>query len=245
MRTSFADLPDPRRRRGPAARPNRRVLYVVGAVLVIVVLALLVALMAWRPRPEHDGNVTRASQLSPAGGRWFDKIPERKMGGLPTTVGPPLTSPAPTLQASAPVHAKTLSDADIEAQRRECALRAAMAAPIAVVAFEARSLTPRGGSSERSATGIGDHRVDRSGPGSGNDPGGRGGPATCAASGRTSSGVPRSSPGEPPRAVRPYDAKAGTITPPVLLTRLNSGQLIGTCADQSSTRDGPAPTRST
>ena len=226
-------------------RPNRRVLHVVGAALVVVVLAVLVAPMAQRPRPEHDGNVTRASQLSAAGERWLDKMPERKMGALPAIVGTPLTSPAPALQASSPAPAKTLSDADIEAQRRECALRAAMAAPIAVVAFEARSLTARGGSSERSATGIGDHRVDRSGPGSCND--------QAVAAGLPSAPRPAAPPVEFPETlpatlrepVRPYDAKPGTITPPVLLTRLNSGQLIGTCADPSSTRDRPAPTRST
>jgi hypothetical protein len=89
-------------------------------------------------RLAQDGNVTRVSQLSPAGEHWFDKISDREPGALPATAGTPPTSPAPALQASSPVPAKALSDADLEAQRRERALQAAMSAPIATVPFEAR-----------------------------------------------------------------------------------------------------------
>src|SRR5438093_12384224 len=67
--------------RVPVVRLNRRVLYVVGAVLVLVFVAGLVALQAQSSRLAHDGDSARASQLPPAGERWFDKVPDREPTG--------------------------------------------------------------------------------------------------------------------------------------------------------------------
>src|SRR2546425_12549043 len=75
------ELPGPARLsapRVPVVRLNRRLLYVVGAVLVLVFVAGLVALRAQGSRLAQDGNSARASQLPPAGERWFDKGPDRE-----------------------------------------------------------------------------------------------------------------------------------------------------------------------
>ena len=64
--------------RVPVVRLNRRLLYVVGAVLILVFVAGLVALQAQGSRLAQDGNSARASQLPPAGERWFDKVPDRE-----------------------------------------------------------------------------------------------------------------------------------------------------------------------
>src|SRR5213076_2836836 len=84
--------------RVPVVRLNRRVLYVVGAVLVLVFVAGLVALQAQSSRLAQDGDSARASQLPPAGERWFDKVPDRE----------------PSVQLAAGTPAKTLSDTGLE-----------------------------------------------------------------------------------------------------------------------------------
>ena len=90
--------------RVPVVRLNRRVLYVIGGTLVVVVLAGLVAL--------HSQGASRPP--APAGERWFDKVPDRE----PLT---PLASggPSPALPPAGTPPIKTVTDAELEAQRRE------------------------------------------------------------------------------------------------------------------------------
>jgi type IV secretory pathway VirB10-like protein len=215
--------------RVPVVRLNRRVLYVIGATLVVVVLAGLVALRAQGSRLGQDAN-SHASRLpAPAGERWFDKVPDREPHAQPASTGP---APAPALPPASPPPAKTLTDAELEAQRRERALRAAMAAPIAAAAFEARSAMARGGGPDRSVA---------SAQGGQPTPPAIVPAAAIAAAQAAAAGMspaPRSAPPPDrpevlPAAVRApvshYEVKAGTIIPAVLLTGVNSdlpGQLI-------------------
>ena len=219
--------------RVPVVRLNRRVLYVVGAVLVVVVVAGLAALRAQSSRLAQDSNSTRASQLQPAGERWFDKVPDREPSGPLASVGTPPTGPAAVLPPSTPAPGRTPSDAELEAQRRDRARRAAMAAPIAAVAFEARSVTSRAGGAERSTTAIA-----TSPPAAGSIVPAA---ALAAAHAAAASLPPAARPAAPqterpdvlPTTLRepvsPYEVKAGTIIPAVLLTGISSdlpGQLI-------------------
>ena len=229
--------------RGPArlspprvsvVRLNRRLLYVVGTVLVIVVVAALVALRAQGARLPQDGNSARASHLPPST-RWFDKVPDREPSAPLTVATTPALPPTPpALPASPPAPVKTITEAELEAQRQERALRTAMAAPIAAVAFESRAAAARGNGLQRSAAPM------DAGAGSGAAivP-----VATLAASATAAAGLsPTSRPAGPlserPEVlsstlrapVSPYEVKAGTIIPAVLLTGVNSdlpGQLIG------------------
>jgi hypothetical protein len=70
----------------PVMRLNRRVFYVVGAVLVVSIVAGLIALRAQGSRPAKQGSSTRASQLPPPGEHWFDKV---AAGGRPPSGLPP------------------------------------------------------------------------------------------------------------------------------------------------------------
>jgi len=98
--------------RVPVVRLNRRVLYVIGGTLVVVVLAGLVALRAQGSRLAQDTN-SHASRLpAPAGERWFDKVPEREPLAQPVSTVP---GPAPALPPAGPPPAKTLTDAELEA----------------------------------------------------------------------------------------------------------------------------------
>jgi type IV secretion system protein VirB10 len=207
-------------------RLNRRLLYVAGSVLVAAVLAGLVALRAQGPRLEQDASAPRTSQLTVRPGeRWFDKVPDREPSA-PTSVTT-LPSASPATPPRPP-----LSDAELEAQRQERAIRAAMGAPIATAAFEARSVATRGGT-ERPGTGsqttqppaastVPTAALAAAQPGAGGLP-----PAPRQAT------APLDRPEVLPTVVRgpvsPYEVKAGTIIPAVLLTGLNSdlpGQLI-------------------
>jgi type IV secretory pathway VirB10-like protein len=215
--------------RVPVVRLNRRVLYVIGGTLVVVVLAGLVALRAQGSRLAHDAN-SHASRLpAPAGERWFDKVPDREPLAQPAS---PWPAPAPALPPASPPPAKTLTDAELEAQRRERALRAAMAAPIAAAAFEARSAIARGGGAERAAAG-----TDAGRPPAAIVPAAALAVHQAAAAGVApaprSVGPPPDRPEVLPAAVRApvsrYEVKAGTIIPAVLLPGVNSdlpGQLI-------------------
>jgi len=217
--------------RVPVVRLNRRVLYVVGATLVIVVVAGLLALQAQSPRLAEELNPAGPSQLPPPGGRWFDKVPEREQVAQPTSAeASPVIVATSTPTATT---AKTLTDADLEAQRRDRALHAAMAAPIGAAAFEARSSAARGAASDHAGTSIE----------AGQGPAGSIVPAaTLAAAHAAAAGLPSASRPAPTATDRPevlpasvrgpisrYEVKAGTIIPAVLLTGLNSdlpGQMI-------------------
>ena len=232
--------------RGPArlspprvsvVRLNRRLLYVVGTVLVIVVVAALVALRAQGARLPQDGNSARASHVPLSSQRWFDKVPDREPSAPLTVAATPVSSPTPTppaLPASPPAPVKTITEAELEAQRQERALRTAMAAPIAAVAFESRASAARGNGLQRSSAPMDANAAA----------GGSIVPAaTLAASSAAAAGLsPTSRPAGPlserPEVLSstlraplsPYEVKAGTIIPAVLLTGVNSdlpGQLIG------------------
>src|SRR5437773_11343058 len=220
----------------PVVRLNRRVLYVVGTTLVVVVVAGLVALRAQGSRLTQEASEARTSHLSSAAGElWFDKVPDREPSAQPTATGqqlgtPPVSPAAPMPTPTSPL-AKTPSDADPETQRRERALRAAMAAPIAAAAFEVRSVTTKGGT-QRSGT----ETMATQPSAASIVPA-----ATLAAAQAAAAGMPSAAraaaPTERPEVlpatlrepVSRYEVKAGTIIPAVLLTGLNSdlpGQLI-------------------
>jgi hypothetical protein len=61
----------------PVVRLNRRVLYVLGAVLSAVVVVGLVALRAQGPRAASDPAPVPLAGAA-AGDRWFDKVPDRE-----------------------------------------------------------------------------------------------------------------------------------------------------------------------
>jgi len=215
--------------RVPVVRLNRRVLYVIGGTLVVVVLAGLVALRAQGSRLAQDANSHTSRPPAPAGERWFDKVPDREPLAQPVSM---TSTTPPALPPASPPPAKTLTNAEFEAQRRERALRAAMAAPIAAAAFEARSGIARGAGAERPTT-----RTE-----SAQTPAAIVPAAALAAAQAASAGLPPAPraafppPDRPevlPAALRPpasrYEVKAGTIIPAVLVTGVNSdlpGQLI-------------------
>ena len=212
-------------------RLNRRVLYVIGAALIAIVLAGLVALRAQGSRLGHDASSHAPRLQAAAGERWFDKIPDREPLAQPAATPPaPTPPPLPPQPPPSPAPAKTLTDADLEAQRRDRALRAAMAAPIGAGAFEARAGMARAGSADRPPTGIESGQTVAAIV-----------PAAARAAAQAAAALPPAPPSAPwadrpdvlPVAVRPptsrYEVKAGTIIPAVLLTGVNSdlpGQLI-------------------
>jgi len=228
--------------RGPAqlstprvavVRLNRRVLYVVGGTLVVVVVAGLIALRAQSARLGQPESPAGAAHLVPsAGGRWFDKVPDREPSGPPAAATPPVIAPvAPPVSTPAP--AKAPSEAELEAQRQERARRAAMAAPIGVAAFEARAGSGRA-SIEQAGTGAAATQV----PAGSIMPAAALAAAQAAVAGSPLGSRPAAAPMERPEVlpaalrgpVSPYEVKAGTIIPAVLVTGLNSdlpGQLIG------------------
>jgi type IV secretion system protein TrbI len=230
-----ADLRGPARLTLPRVRVvrlNRRLLYVVGAVLVIVALAAAVALRAQGARLAENGGAPRAALAPPSGQRWFDKVPDREPAGAAVVAQASQPAPAPALPAPTPAPAKVMTDAELEAQRLQRGLRTAMSAPIAAAAFEGRSVTRANGAdrtpgrtdvNSEAATAIV--------------------PAAARALASTAAGVvPAAASASAQSAQRPdmlsatvrgsvspYEVKAGTIIPGVLLTGVNSdlpGQLI-------------------
>src|SRR5262245_35997146 len=107
-------------------RLNRRVIYVVGAVLIIAVLAALVAIRAQGPR-SNDGDTGRRAALAPRSQPWFQGVPDhaQKPAVAPLETPPPAPAPGP----------KAPSADEDEAARQRRLLRAAMSAPIPVNAF--------------------------------------------------------------------------------------------------------------
>jgi type IV secretion system protein TrbI len=216
--------------RVPVVRLNRRVLYVIGGTLVVVVVAGLVALHAQGSRLAKDANFHASRPPSPTGERWFDKVPDREPLAQ---VSPTTPAPAPAMPPAGTPPTKTLTDAELEAQRRERALRAAMAAPIGAAAFEARQATARSGGAERPAPTV-ETAAQPPTPAIV--------PAAALAAAQAAAGLsptarPAASPPDRPEvlpaALRPpasrYEVKAGTIIPAVLITGVNSdlpGQLI-------------------
>jgi len=154
------------------------------------------------------------------GDRWFDKVPDRDpiRGAAPDL--PP--APTPVKQAAAgppPAPAQPApTPADLEAQRQERALRAALSAPIGVAAFEGRTGRTAG---EAGAVLPKPGRIGAVVPA-----------ATLAAQATTERTGETKGAGSSPEIlqasvrgpVSPYEVKAGTIIPGVMLTGINSDQ---------------------
>ena len=210
-------------------RLNRRVLCVVGAILVGVVVAGLLALQAQSSRLAYGVGSARASRLSPGAGKHrFDTVPNREPNVQSASARRPYETP--TAPLATPPPAKTLSDGELESQRRQRMLRPAMSAPIAAAAFEAPSLTARTSTPEQYGPAIeaGHATAPASTPAA----------AQATAAGRMSAPHSASSPTERlevlPATLRGlasrYEVNAGTVIPAILLTGVNSdlpGQLIG------------------
>ena len=208
------------RGRGPTGprvvRLNRRVIYLVGALLIGSLATGLLAIRAQGPRASDDPAERRAAR-EPASHPWFEGVPDQESVRAPAAPDPlPARSPAvpsPRLFAAAP------SVEESEAQRRERALRRAMSAPIGVAAFERGAADPAPRRSGAEATA----------------------PTSPADRGRvpsTPSAVQAAAGGLPPEYLRasvrgpvsPYELKAGTIIPAVMLGAINSelaGQILG------------------
>lgn len=199
--------------RAPVVRLNRRVLYVLGAALVAVFVVGLVALRAQGPPAAGDSGPVPLPG-APAGERWFDKVPDQE----------PIPAAAPGRLPAAPGS----PPAGLEAPDRERALRAALGAPIGVSAFGTRAPRPAG---EPAA------------------PLPRRGATVSAAATVTAQGATGQAPGQPNAAtpspeilqasvrgsVSPYEVKAGTIIPGVMLTGINSdlpGQITAQVREQ-------------
>ena len=230
------DLRGPARLSPPRVRVvrlNRRLLYVVGAVLVIVAIAAAVALRAQGARLAENGDAPRTALVPPSGQRWFDKIPDREPAVAAIVAQAPQPVPASPLPAPTPAPAKVMTDAELEAQRLERGLRTAMSAPIGAAAFEGRSATTRPNGPDRVPG-----RIEPS-----SDSATAIVPAAARALASTVAGVVPAAvsvTGQPAertdvltatvrRPVSPYEVKAGTVIPGVLLTGVNSdlpGQLI-------------------
>jgi type IV secretion system protein VirB10 len=214
-------------------RLNRRVVYVVGAVLIGAFMTGLIAIRAQGTRASEGGAQGRTA-LQPRSHPWFEGVPDQDPTPRSAALDPlpsPSTSPSsPRLVAGAP------STEEPEAQRERRVLRAAMSAPISVAAFE------RGPS---------DHAARRraSPEAAAAVPAGIVVPADRAQAQRTSGtasgsdapGALRVEPkanGLPPEyllasvrmPVSPFEVKAGTIIPAVMLGAINSdlpGQILG------------------
>jgi type IV secretory pathway VirB10-like protein len=230
-----ADLRGPARLTPPRVRVvrlNRRLLYVVGAVLVIVAIAAAVALRAQGARLAENGGASRAALAPPSGQRWFDKVPDREPASAAVVAQAPQPAPAPALPAPTPAPAKVMTDAELEAQRLQRGLRTAMSASIAAAAFEGRSVTTRANGDDRTpgridvnseaATAIVPAAARLASTVAGVVPAAASASAQSAQRPDVLSATVRGS-------VSPYEVKAGTIIPGVLLTGVNSdlpGQLV-------------------
>jgi len=76
--------------------PNRCVVDVTGATLVVTIVAGLVALREQDSRPAQDASSARGSL---AGEQWFDEVPDSEALAQPPSTGP---APAPALQRASP-----------------------------------------------------------------------------------------------------------------------------------------------
>src|SRR5712691_3900627 len=218
---------------GPAGRPvvrlNRRVIYLVGAVLIGAIVAGLIAIHAQGTRASGEDGAPRRPAAQPGSHPWFEGVPDQEPA--PRSAGlDPLPSSAPKLVATAS------STEEPESQRKRRVLRTAMSAPIGVAAFERGPADPaarRRAGREAAATapaGIvvpADRAQARS--------------ASSTASGSEAPAAPRmdtTANNLPPeylrasvrRPVSPYEVKAGTIIPAVMLGAINSdlpGQILG------------------
>ena len=222
---------------GPTAHPvvrlNRRVIYVVGAVLIGAVLTGLIAIRAQGSRAS-EGSAQGRTALQPRSHPWFEGVPDQDPTPRSAALDPLASASTPL--ASPRLVAAASSTEEPEAQRERRILRAAMSAPISVAAFERG---PAGHAARRRA----------SPEAAAAAPAGIVAPAAQAQAQSTSSAAPGSdTPGAPrvgtkadslsPEYLRasvripvsPYEVKAGTIIPAVMLGAVNSdlpGQILG------------------
>src|SRR5206468_5271274 len=218
--------------RRPVVRLNRRVIYVVGAGLIGAVLTGLIAIRAQGSRAS-EGSAQRRTALQPGPQPWYERIPDQEPAARPAALDP-LPSRETPPSSVRPVTARLSTEEPEEAQQRR-ALRAAMSAPIGVPAFErgpADHTARRRAGREAVATPAGmvipADRAQAQG-------------TSSSASGSDAPGSPRgdtkpkSLPPEYLRAsvrepVSPFEVKAGTIIPAVMLGAINSdlpGQIRG------------------
>jgi type IV secretion system protein VirB10 len=221
---------------GPTGRSvvrlNRRVIYVVGAVLIGAVLTGLIAIRAQGSRAS-EGSAQRRTTLQPGSQPWFEGVPDQEPAAHPAALDP---LPSPLTPLSSPrLVAAPPSTEEPEAQRQRRVLRAAMSAPIGAAAFERSPAdhTARRRAGRETATAAPAGIVmpaDRA----------QARRASSTASGSDAPGAPHvetkanSLPPEYLRAsvripVSPYEVKAGTIVPAVMLGAINSdlpGQIL-------------------
>ncbi len=220
---------DPARR--SVVRLNRRVIYLVGAMLIAAFVAGLIAIRAQGTRLNQI-DVERRPAAPPRSQPWFEAVPDQTPAPRPIAL-------EQTPPAAPPASPRVPSPDDQEAQRRLRILRAAMSASIPVAAFE------RGGHDHINHAARG--RAD-------SDAGTTAGSGLVVppdqvqtAAGASAAPVTMPSPavredttmrGWPPEYLRasvrgpvsPYEVKAGTIIPAVMLTAVNSelpGQILG------------------
>src|SRR5437763_7425392 len=114
-------------------RLNRRVIYILGAVLTIAFVAGLIAIRAQGARLSQSDSERRTA-APPRSQSWFDAVPDQLPAPRPVAldhVAPEHAAPA----ASPPAPKGPTAD-EQEAPRRLRVLRTAMTAPIPVTAFE-------------------------------------------------------------------------------------------------------------
>src|SRR2546428_2689908 len=117
----------------PVVRLNRRVIYVVGAVLIGAVLTGLIAIRAQGSRAS-EGSAQRRTALQPGSQPWFEGVPDQEPAARRAAIDP---LPPPSTPLSSPrLVAASPSTEEPEAQRQRRVLRAAMSAPIGVAAFD-------------------------------------------------------------------------------------------------------------
>src|SRR2546427_9754418 len=122
---------------GPAAHPvvrlNRRVIYVVGAVLIGAVLTGLIAIRAQGSRVS-EGSAQGRTALQPRSHPWFEGGPDQDPTPRSAALDPLASASTPL--ASPRLVAAASSTEEPEAQRERPLLRAAMRAPVRVAAPE-------------------------------------------------------------------------------------------------------------
>src|SRR2546425_9012638 len=121
---------------GPTGRPvvrlNRRVIYIVGAVLIGAVLTGLIAIRAQGSRAS-EGSVHRRTALQPGSQPWFEGVPDREPAAHPAALDP-LPSPSTPLSSPRLVAARSSTEEPEETQQRR-APRAAKRPPPRAAGF--------------------------------------------------------------------------------------------------------------
>jgi type IV secretion system protein TrbI len=210
------ELGGPRR---SVIRLNRRVIYLVIGVLAVTVGAAVYAIRTQGTRFKDPGTEPRTAP-APSSEPWFQRVPEYQTppqrAAILDTASPPATPPSP----------KALTAEEDEAQRRRRLLRAAMSAPIGVATFDRRgndsALRRRAGQETPVAAPAGlvvaaDRPQTRGGQPSVTAP-----PSPTREDAATSTVPPDYLRASVRKPVSPYEIKAGTIIPAVMLTAINS-----------------------